>query len=298
MSIDFGLRVDFHAYPCRRLIDQIDGLIRQKAVSDIAVRQLRGGHDRRVGDVHAMVHFVFFLQAAQYRDGGFNRRLINQHLLEAPLQRRILLDVLAVLIQRGRPHAVQFATGERGLEHIAGVDRAFRLARAHHGVKLVDKHDNAAFGLRNLLQDRFQAFLELAAVLGSRQQRGHVQGKHLLVLQGLRHLAIDDTLRQAFHDGGLADARLADQDRIILGAPLQHLDRAPDLVIAPDDGVELAHARPLGQVESIFLQCFAAALGFGAADILAAADGADRLLHRCAVGAVLPQQIAGFAFIL
>ena len=85
---------------------------------------------------------------------------------------------------------------------------------------------------------------------------------------------------------------------IILGAPLQHLDRAPDLVIAPDDRVELAHARPLGQVQRIFLQRFAAALGFRAADLLAAADRADRLLQRGAVGAVLPQQIAGFALIL
>jgi hypothetical protein len=42
-----------------------------------------------------------------------------------------------------------------------------------------------------------------------------------LVAQALRHLAIDDTLGQAFDDGGFADARLADQYRVVFGAALR-----------------------------------------------------------------------------
>ena len=92
----------------------------------------------------------------------------------------------------------------------------------------------------DLLQHRLQPLLELAAVLGAGEQRRHVQRQHALVLQRLRHLAVDDALRQAFDDRGLAHAGLADQHRVVLGAPLQDLDRAADLVVAADHRVELA----------------------------------------------------------
>ena len=66
-----------------------------------------------------------------------------------------------------------------------------------------------------------------------------------LVLQPLGHVAADDALRQPFDDRGLADAGLADQHRVVLGAARQHLDDAADLLVAADDRVELALARPV-----------------------------------------------------
>src|SRR5439155_510957 len=78
-----------------------------------------------------------------------------------------------------------------------------------------------------------------------------------LVLQALGHFAVDDALRQAFDDRGLADARLADQHRVVLGAALQDLDAAADLVVASDDRVELALAGPVGQVERVLRESLA-----------------------------------------
>ena len=57
---------------------------------------------------------------------------LDQHLLEAALERGVLLDVLAVLVERGGADAVQLAARQRGLEHVAGVDRALGLAGADH----------------------------------------------------------------------------------------------------------------------------------------------------------------------
>ena len=111
--------------------------------------------------------------------------------------------------------------------------------------------------------------------------------EHALVLERIGHLAGDDALRQAFDDRGLADARLADQHRVVLGAPLQHLDRAADLVVAADHRVELAGAGALGQVERVLLQRLALAFGLGAVDLLAAAHRLDRSLERLARDAVL-----------
>jgi len=84
-------------------------------------------------------------------------------------------------------------------------------------VQFVDEEDDASFGLLDLVQHRLETLLELAAELGPGDQRPHVQGEDGLVLEPLRHIAPHDALGKTFHYGGLADARFADQDRIVLG---------------------------------------------------------------------------------
>jgi hypothetical protein len=54
-SIASGFRVDLHADARRRLVDQVDRLVRQLPVGDVAMRQRRGGDDRRIGDLDAVV---------------------------------------------------------------------------------------------------------------------------------------------------------------------------------------------------------------------------------------------------
>ena len=93
---------------------------------------------------------------------------VDQHRLEAALERGVLLDVLAVLVERGGADAVQLAAGEHRLEHVAGVHRALGLAGADDGVQLVDEQEDPALALLDLVQHRLQALLELAAVLGAR----------------------------------------------------------------------------------------------------------------------------------
>ena len=72
------------------------------------------------------------------------RRLVHEDRLEAPLQRGVLLDVLAVLVQRGGADGVQLAARQHGLEHVGGVHGALGRARADQGVHLVDEEDDAA----------------------------------------------------------------------------------------------------------------------------------------------------------
>ena len=106
-----------------------------------------------------------------------------------------------------------------------------------------------------------QPLLELAAIFRAGNQRAHVERHQTLVLQRFGHVAIDDAQRQAFRDRGLADARFADQHRIVLGAARQHLDRAADFLVAPDHRVELAGRAHRGQVARIFLQRVIALFG-------------------------------------
>ena len=82
----------------------------KEAVLDVAIRQRRRRDDRGVLDADAVVHLVALLQSAENRDRVLDARLLHQHGLEAPLERGLsFLDVLAVLVQRRRADAVQFA---------------------------------------------------------------------------------------------------------------------------------------------------------------------------------------------
>ena len=91
------------------------------------------------------------------------------------------------------------------------------------------------------------------------------------------HVARDDPLREPLGDRGLADARLADQHRVVLRAAREHLDRAPDLLVAADHGVELPGLGERGEVAAVLLERLVRALGILRRDPLAAAH----LLERC-----------------
>src|SRR5262245_44962085 len=121
-------------------------------------------------------------------------------------------------------------------------------------MELVDEEYDAPVGLGDFLEHRLQALLEFASVLRTRDERAHVERKDLLVLQTLRHVTPDDPLGKALDDRGLADPWLADENRVVLGAPGEHLDDAPDLLVTPDDRVQRALPCELRQIAPITLQ--------------------------------------------
>ncbi len=239
-----------------------------------------------------MVHFIAFLETTEDGDGVFLARFVHQHLLEAALQRGILLDVLAILVEGSSTDAVQLAARQSRLEHVAGVHGTFRLAGTDHGVQFVDEQDDPAFLLAQFVEDCLQAFLELAAELGTGDQRPHVQGQQALVLEAVRHFAVDDALGQALDDGGLADAGFADQHRVVLGPPLQDLDGPADLVVATDHRVELAFLGALGHVDGVLVQRLARLLDVRVVHRFAATQVGHGILQRLARHALAEQQLA------
>src|SRR5581483_1153612 len=138
---------------------------------------------------------------------------------------------------------------ERRLEDVRGVDGAFGGAGADEHVQLIDEEHTVAGGL-DLLDDLLQPLLELAAVLRAGDERADIEREQALAVQRLRHIAGDDAVGEALGDGGLADAGLADQHRVVLGAARQDLDDALDLLRAADHWVELARARGRREVHT------------------------------------------------
>ena len=129
----------------------------------------------------------------------------------------------------------------------------------------------------DLLEDGLEPLLELAAELGPGDQGAHVQRDHPALLQALGHVAGDDPLGQALDDRRLAHARLADQDRVVLGPPAEDLDDPADLRIPADDRVHLPLAGQLDEVAAVALQRLVLVLGVLVGHPLAAADLLERL---------------------
>src|SRR3954452_17702918 len=268
------------------LVDQVDGLVGQEAVRDVAVAQRGGGDQRGVRDGHAVVGLVALLEPAQDGDGVLDGRLADVDRLEAALQRGVLLDVLLVLVERGGADGAQLAAGQHRLEQVGRVDRALGRAGADDRVQLVHEQDDLALGVLDLLEDGLQALLELAAVLRAGEQGADVEADHLAVAQALGDVAGDDPLGEALDDRRLADARLADQHGVVLRAAGEDLDDAADLVVAADDRIELAVLGGLREVAPELLQRLVLLLGALVRDAVGAADGLDGLQRALVGGAV------------
>ena len=126
---------------------------------------------------------------------------------------------------------------------------------------------------------------------------------------------MDDAPRQTFGDGGLADAGLADEQRIVLLPPAQHLNGPVDLGLAADQRIDLALAGLLVEVDAIGVERVALLLllvaGFGVVLLVGAAhragfrharplgDAVADIIDRVVAGHVLLlQEIGGVALAL
>ena len=229
------------------------------------------------------MQLVFLLQPAQDGDGVLDRGLRHEDRLEAAGEGRVLLHVLAIFVERGGADAMKLAAGERGLQQVRGVHGAVALAGADQRMHLVDEQDDLAVRGLDLREHGLQPLLELAAIFGAGDQRAEIERQNLLVLQALGHVAVDDAVRQPLDDRRLADARLADQHGVVLGAAGQHLDGAPDLLVAADHRIELAFGGGLGEVAGVALQRVIGLLGAGrirGAALAQLVDGGVERLRR------------------
>ena len=241
-----------------------------------------------------MVHLVALLEPAQDTDGVFHGRLCGIDLLETALEGGVLFDVLAVLIQRGCANKAQLAAGQHGLNHVARIHGAFAgSAGADDGVQLIDEGDNFALRLLNFIQNRLEALLELAAELGAGDHGAKIQADKRLALQGLGDVASHDAAGQALNNRSLADARLTNQHRIILRPARKHLDDAPDFLIAPDDRVDLALARPRGEVGGVLFQRLELVLRVLRGHLGGPAHGGEGALDGVVGCAAAGQQLGG-----
>lgn len=151
------------------LVHEVDRLVGQVAVGEVAVGQFDGGEQGLVGVADLVMGFVAVLETPQDLDGVRRAGLGHHDRLEAAGERGVLLDVAAVLLQRAGPHDMEFAAREGGLEHIARVHRAAlgATARPDDGVQFVDEDDQLARVGADLVDEAGEPLLEVPAEAGT-----------------------------------------------------------------------------------------------------------------------------------
>ena len=126
--------------------------------------QLGGGRERRVGVRDAVELLVLLAQALEDLHRVLDARLVTSTRWKRRDEGAVLLEVLAVLLERRRADAAQPAAGERRLEQVADASMLppRGRARADDRVDLVDEED----GPLDLLQR-----LETALMRSSKSPR-------------------------------------------------------------------------------------------------------------------------------
>ena len=137
------------------------------------------------------MRFILVAQTLQNLDGVLSGRLADLYRLETTLECSVLLDVLAVLIERGRADDLHLAAAQSRLEDVGSICRALCRACAHQHVHLIDEQDGVLLG-GQLFDDLLDALLELAAVLGACDHAGQIERDDTLALQRLRDIAGND----------------------------------------------------------------------------------------------------------
>ena len=240
------------------LVDEVDGLIGQEAILDVAVGKVRGGLDSTLRIAHMVVLLVARLERGQDLDRVLDARLLDIDGLEAALKGRIFSEVLTELLSRGGTNDLESTAREHGLEHRARIDRTLGRTGTDDGVHLVDKQDDVV-GFGGLLDHVLEALLKLTAILGARHEARQVERPDVLVHKVLGHVAGGDLLSQALDDSRLAHAGIAQDKRIVLGAARKDLHHALDFLFAANHGIELAVARLLREVGGELLERVGAA---------------------------------------
>ncbi len=236
-------------------VDQVNGLVGQEAVGDVAVGKLYRGNDGGVLDAHAVMAFVAVFQPAQDGNGVFHRWLVTIHFLKAALKGLVFLKVLLVLVQRGCANRAELAAGKGGLQDIGGIHRAIATAaRADERVDFIDEEDDFAVAFGHFFYHAFEALFKLAFVLRAGNELAHVEGVDDFGFQVIRHVAIDDAVCEAFNNGRLTYAGLAYENRVILRAAGKNVQRAADFLVAANDRVKLVVLRQLVEVFGVAVQ--------------------------------------------
>ncbi|MDT4808633.1 hypothetical protein FQZ97_414990 [compost metagenome] len=235
---------DFRA----RGVEHAHRLVGQLASADVAVRQAHSLGDGFVEHADVEVRLHQRHHAAQHGGGQRLAGLLDLHDLEAPRQRRVLLEVLLVLAPGGGGDGAQLAARQRRLEQVGRIALPGLAARADHGVGLVDEEHDRVRALLHFGDHVLQAVLELALHARAGLQEAHVERVQRHGAQRLGHVLRGDAQCQPFDHGRLADAGLAREDRVVLATAHQDVDDLADLGVAADHRVERTVLRALREV--------------------------------------------------
>ena len=109
---------------CSDFVHCVNGLIWERAVSNIALCQFDTRCQRLVRICHLMVVLIALLDVREYLHSLLRRCLLHDNLLEATLKGTVFLYRLAIFIQRRSTDTLYCAARQSRLQHICCIHAA------------------------------------------------------------------------------------------------------------------------------------------------------------------------------
>ncbi len=239
------------------------------AIVDVFHRQLHRGTHRFRGITHIVVRFVLRFQAVDDLHRFFNGRFSNVDFLEATRQGAVFFENIAELLVGGRANYPDLAAGEQRFNQVGRIHLATRGSTGtDDSVDLIDKQDAVGI-LLQLFQQRFEPFFKITAVFGSGQQRTDIQRVDGAIGDHFRNVALHNAPGQPFSNGRFTDAGFTHQQRVVLAAAAQYLDRPFQLFLAANQRVNTADAGKLVKIGGEVFHTFLPACLLFAVDLMA-----------------------------
>ena len=235
------------------LIEDVNCLIWQEAVLDVAARKRNGSLDSSLSVVDVVVLLVAVLKAVDDRNGVIVVWLADVDRLETPLKCSVLLDMFTILFCRSCTNDLDFSTRQRRLQDGCGIDGALCGAGANDGVNLVNEED-VILGFLQLSNNLLHAVLKLTAILRTSYQTCQVERPNLLTAQNVRNVAGSNELSQALNNSSLTNAGISQDKWVVLLAAGKNLHDTLNLAVTANDRVKFFICSKLSKVAAKLLQ--------------------------------------------
>ncbi len=160
--------------PRAGFVEHVDRLVGKEPVGNVTLGKRHARLQGRIAVTHLVVPLIMGRYVAQDAERLFGSGRLDDDLLEAPFERRIALDILAIFVERGGSDGLQLAARKSRLEDIGRIETALRRTGTDDGVYFIDE-DDRIFSLAQLVQELLHALLELAAELRAGDQRRDVE---------------------------------------------------------------------------------------------------------------------------
>ena len=128
-------------------------------------------------------------------------------------------------------------------------------------MKLIDEEDDLSLGLLDFVKNGFQTLLELTSELCARNKAAHIEGEDSSVTKIYGDISTDDTLCKTLNDSGLTNARLTDDNRVVLGLTGKDTDNVSYFGISADNRVKLVSLCEFNEVLTVFFQYIVGVIG-------------------------------------
>ena len=101
-----------------------------------------GGHKSGILNPDTVMDLVALLKPTEDRNCILDARLLDHHRLEASLQSRIFLNILAILVECRGSNSAELTARKLRLEEVGGIHRSLGGSGTDNRVQLVDKENN------------------------------------------------------------------------------------------------------------------------------------------------------------